>query len=154
MNSKVIQTLNENYKFLFRIANRMSNSVQDSEDILQDVYVKALTKEIRVEETKTLPWCITVVKNVSKDYLRKNKNTIPIDYRKEASEDAFSYIEWKMVIFNMIKDLHPKKQLYLILNLFENMNAKQISIYLNTDYEKTRHEIYYVKRKLKKCISL
>ncbi len=68
---------------LFSVANRICNNPADAEEILQDVYMIALSKIDRFEERSTLStWLYRITVNAALMKLRSqrhNKSNIPID---------------------------------------------------------------------------
>jgi RNA polymerase sigma-70 factor (ECF subfamily) len=160
VNSQLIHILDNNYQFFFRIAYNITHNVDDTEDVMQEVYIKALTKQFTVDDIN-LQWCVTVVKNTTIDYLRKNSKSFilsvaDIDYsafeQPLIQNDDYSYIELRLTICGYLDNFHPDIRMSMYLYLFEDKNAKQISYLLGIDYEQIRHKITKVKNQLKKLI--
>ncbi len=163
MNKHLLQMLNKNYKFLFRIIYKTTKKIDETEDILQDVYIKVLQNDYFLNNKQLLPWCITVAKNTMINYMRKNrKNNIITEADMDfdligtlaSSDNEYGYSELKIILNDYLSTLHPSIQQGLYLNIFENKSIKQISILLNIDYEKIRHIIWQAKKNLRAIIKM
>ena len=58
-------------RFLWGLCYRMTGSAADAEDIVQEVFVKALEKPALDTERPLRPWLVRVAMNLSRDNLRK-----------------------------------------------------------------------------------
>ena len=139
----------------------ITRNIDDTEDVLQDVYIKALTKQITVENNNLLQWCVTVVKNTTIDYLRKNNKSYILSEaeidnslfeRVLYRNDDYSYIELRLTICHYLNKFQPDIRLSMYLHLFEDKSAKQIAYMLGIDYERIRHKLCQVKKQLKNHI--
>lgn len=65
------------YKFFFRIVYRIAQNIEDTEDILQDAYIKAChskSSDIKSDELKR--WFVVVCRSSALTYLRKKSKEI------------------------------------------------------------------------------
>ena len=67
------QTFNEHKRFLWAMCYRMTGSVADADDIVQDTFVRALEKPPIDMEAPLRPWLIKVALNLSRDQLRRRR---------------------------------------------------------------------------------
>jgi RNA polymerase sigma factor (sigma-70 family) len=70
----------ENYKLLFRIVYASVGNIEDTKDLLQDVFIRAYKAFRRdIPYDKILPWLIVIAKNRARTHLKKKTNIIPFD---------------------------------------------------------------------------
>jgi RNA polymerase sigma-70 factor (ECF subfamily) len=67
------QTYDDNHRFLRGLSYRMTGNVADAEEIVQEVFVKALEKPPTNTQEPLRPWLVTVAMNLSRDVLRHRR---------------------------------------------------------------------------------
>src|SRR5215216_3558777 len=63
----------DNRRFLWGMCYRMTGNAADSEDIVQEVFVRALENPPRDTRQPWRPWLVRVAINLSRDYLRRRR---------------------------------------------------------------------------------
>jgi RNA polymerase sigma-70 factor, ECF subfamily len=67
------QLYEHNKRFIWSICYRMTGNAADAEDIVQEVFVKALEKPGLNTEQSLRPWLVRVAMNMSRDHLRQRR---------------------------------------------------------------------------------
>jgi RNA polymerase sigma-70 factor, ECF subfamily len=88
----------DNRRFLWGMCYRMTGNAADSEDIVQEVFVRALENPPRDTRQPWRPWLVRVAINLSRDYLRRRRRQwyvgpwlpSPLPTEPEESTDAKS----------------------------------------------------------------
>ena len=65
--------LKEHERFLWSICYRMTGSVSDADDLVQETFVRALTRPPQRTEEPLRPWLTSVALNLGRDLLRRRK---------------------------------------------------------------------------------
>lgn len=115
-------------------------------DILQDVFIKVWKNlnKFNIEKANFKTWIFTITRNTITDFLRKKK-TIPFSFlgKEEESfkdnledeeilqDEAFSKLENKEIVNNILDQLPSNYREVLILYYQEDMTFKEIGEVLN-----------------------
>jgi RNA polymerase sigma-70 factor (ECF subfamily) len=100
-------------------------SYQDAEDLMQDVFMKALKQLPALREPAAFAgWLIAIARRTATDYLRSKKTTIPIGpffvAKKAPEDDAFA-------VLAVIQRLPESYRETLIFRLVEGMTGPEIA---------------------------
>jgi RNA polymerase sigma-70 factor (ECF subfamily) len=100
-------------------------SYQDAEDLMQDVFIKALKQLAALREPAAFAgWMMAIARRTATDYLRTRKMTVPMEAgftgRSEPESDAFA-------ILAAIQRLPESYRETLILRLVEGMTGPEIA---------------------------
>jgi RNA polymerase sigma-70 factor (ECF subfamily) len=104
---------------LYALAFRLLNNKDEASDAVQDTFLKLWSKRNELEIQNPEAFCVTLVKNICLDILRKRrKSELLSDIEQIASEKAINkqieiHYNW-MQMQNLIKQL-PKQQRQLII---------------------------------------
>jgi RNA polymerase sigma-70 factor (ECF subfamily) len=66
----------DNRRFLWGLCYRMTGNAADAEDIVQEVFVKAMGNTSLDAERPLRPWLVRVAMNLSRDHLRKRRREV------------------------------------------------------------------------------
>ena len=69
------QLYEKNARFLWGLSYRMTGSAADSEDIVQEAFIRAMEKPPADPERDWRPWLIRITINLCRDHLRKRRRT-------------------------------------------------------------------------------
>ena len=140
-------------------ANKYLNDIENSKDIVQEVFLNLWKKKIEFEDKKTVKaYMYSAVKNKSLDYLKSNyfkkKSNLSIDDLKKMGNDSFFYREVVVseaseIIDAAISTLPIKcgNVIKLSTKGFSNPQiAEKLSISINT--VKTQKKIAYTKLRI------
>jgi len=145
-----------------------------AEDIFQETFIKViktLKSEKYTEEGKYLPWVITIARNLSIDYFRRNQKMPKIT--NAGGEDIFKTLQIfddnreEQIIQNqneatvreLIKLLPQEQQEVLVLRHYADLSFKEISditqVSINTALGRMRYALHNLRRMIEeKSLSL
>lgn len=131
---------------MFRCAYSYCKNRQDSEDIVQEVFMKYLVKKpIFVDDAHERAWFLRVTINVSKNFVHsfwyKNVDGIKEDIRFISDEQK--------EIWECINELPEKYRIVLVLYYWEGYSLKEISKILQKNESTIGTRFDRGKRKLK-----
>ncbi len=90
------QIFNENRRFLWGLCYRMTGSAADSDDILQETFVRLMHKPPANTDEPLRPWLVRVAVNLSRDVLRRRRRQgytgqwLPAPFETENNEDVLA----------------------------------------------------------------
>ncbi len=116
-------------KMLYKIAFLYLGNSTDSEDVLQDVFLKYLSKkhDFKTDEHEKA-WFIRVTQNKCKDVLRgSNLKNCSLENATFKDEEYFDLDETKMDIFCQLLKLPSKYKAVVILHYYEDLSVSEIS---------------------------
>ncbi|SDO81134.1 RNA polymerase sigma-70 factor, ECF subfamily [Paenibacillus sp. yr247] len=93
--SKAFSRLLELYKDkIYRLAYRMLHNKSDSEDVVQETFLRAYLHSHRFDATKNFSsWIFSIGKNVAIDFLRKKKIELSMDTNPHPFQDALPFYD-------------------------------------------------------------
>lgn len=126
MKKKDIGAVIEKYgNLLYRTAYVQVGNQHDTQDILQEVFIRYLEKSpVFEEEEHKKAWLLKVTHRLCIDFLRFRKRHCYLDFSQ--IEDIITLPEDKEVIKEMFM-LPPKQKSILILHYLEGYRVKEIS---------------------------
>ncbi|HLM58460.1 MAG TPA: sigma-70 family RNA polymerase sigma factor [Pyrinomonadaceae bacterium] len=93
------QIFNENRRFLWGLCYRMTGSAADSDDILQETFVRLMQKPPANTDEPLRPWLVRVAVNLSRDVLRRRRRQgytgqwLPAPFETENNEDVLAVLD-------------------------------------------------------------
>lgn len=126
---------------LFNLIYRMTQHYEDSNDLLQEVFIRVYKNRRKCFRMKNFKgWVYTVALNLARDYIRlhKRRREQVLDEKRESidgddplknSEDA----EIKRKILNALKKLNIKYRAVFTLRDIQGMSYQEISKALNIE---------------------
>lgn len=140
---------------LYRVAYYILESESDARDAVQDLYVKLWnSREALVNIRNPKPWCITLLRNLCIDRIRKNRpaeqldDTIP--ERAEADSRLIENEEIKQLA-KAIEELPPGQRAVLKLKVFEELSDKEIAARTGMSHLNVRVSLSLARKKLRKA---
>lgn len=94
------QVFNENQRFLWGLTYRMTGSAADSDDILQETFIRLMQKPPANTEEPLRPWLARVAVNLSRDTLRRRRRQgyigqwLPAPFETENNEDTLAMLDF------------------------------------------------------------
>ena len=101
-----------------------------SEDLLQDTYITFLKMIPNIDEEKSIIGLLmTISRNLTLDFFRKNKKIVELDdiHEKTIKEEEKNNIDKHFLIDNIRKILNDKEMEILILHIFSDMTFESIA---------------------------
>ena len=114
------------------IGDRVSNE-EDTEDILQDVFLKLISNiDKLMDDQKVHAWIYRITRNAIIDYYRRNHKNFDLESFSEElplvlDEDLTSNKEIAYCLKNMVNKLPEKYKQAIIITVFENHTQKEYS---------------------------
>lgn len=138
-----IYHLFENYQQDFmRFALSLTHHREDAEDLVQQVYVKAM---MHLELIQTMNphqvkgWVMQSIKNAFIDQYRKNKRNCDFEKVPELGYDA--HLEDQVIVKEMVDALPERLQAVVVLRYIQNYNSSEISSLLGINASTVRSRL-------------
>lgn len=155
MNKEELLALYDQYsEHVFRLAFSFLGSPADAEDIVQDVFLKVLEKQCRIDKGKEKSFLLTVTANCCRDFLKQV-------YRKRVV--AYDDVEGKLYYENLsseeselikaVMHLPQKYRIAIHLHYYEGYTFKEIARILHLSPSAVSMRIHRGREELKKRIS-
>ena len=146
---------NEYSKSLFNIAYGYLKNKDDSADIVQTVFLKALSKNIDFNSYDEIKfYLIRITINCSLDLLKSNykkkmvlNNEIALNIKDSSNIDS-SNLNWMVAI----DKLNPKYKTVIILYYYELLSIKDIASTLKISIDATKKRLERAKKMIKTYI--
>ncbi len=152
---------------IFGFARKMLPSLEDAEDVAQEVFIRAFQNIHRFDHQASLTtWLFRITVNLCIDRLRRGKKT-PEPYRLDHLEtcacdepsdrryDPEDYIftrEMQRALAQTLEHLSPKLKTVLLLHDGEGLNHQQISEILNIPVGTVKSRLFLARAKLQEAL--
>lgn len=136
-------------------------SFEDAEDMVQDVFVRLLTQQMRLDENTIQSFLYTIARNLVVDYLRhfytkKEKLSYLYEEQERAtlhSADAEAIYHETMHIYQQGKQqLSPKARTVYELSFEQNLTIDEISRRLEVTYNTVECHLFLARRKVRNFV--
>jgi RNA polymerase sigma-70 factor (ECF subfamily) len=117
---------------LYALAIRLLNNKDEALDAVQDTFLKLWNKHNELELQNAEAFCVTVVKNICMDMLRKRRknellpNIEQIVNEKTINKQIEAHYEW-VQMQKLIKQLPPQQQQLIILRHVKEYTMAEIA---------------------------
>lgn len=168
--SKAFSRLLELYKDrIYRLAYRMLRNKSDSEDVVQETFLRAYQHSHRFDTSKSFStWIFSIGKNVTIDFLRKKKSELSMDTNPNPFQDVLPFYdkltslektpELQLIeqetaeqVELMIRELPDKYKTLIVYKYFLDMSLEDISKEVNLPVTTIKTRLFrgrnYIKRK-------
>lgn len=138
----LVKVFTDNYKLIYRIIYSYTGNVEDTKDLMQDVFIRAYKAPwAKIKTDELLPWLIVIAKNTSKTFMKKKKgaavlyeSSIDISYESDFLEFTIYDVLNEMIIIAP-KDLrNPLKA-----HLMDDIPLKRVAKDQNLPYSRLRY---------------
>ena len=130
-NKEVLEEIYNKYqKTIYGIAFSILKNKDDSEDIVQSVFIKIHTLEnSKLPKENVASWLYTLTKNEALQFLRKQKNNIDLDsiYDLADNNNDIDKLINKETYNKLISKLSPKEKEIVSLKIISNLSFEEIS---------------------------
>lgn len=153
---KMERQIEQLYKPLFLYVKKRINSLEDAEDLTQEVFYKLSKSETdNVESVKS--WVYTIAKNTITDYYRKKKFPTTSEVEEIAFSDEMvdesAVEELSKCVTQFVNELPEDYRSIIVLSELEEIPQKEIAERLNMNYVTVRSKIQRGRKKLKGIFS-
>jgi len=153
---------------MHRLAYRMLNNRQDSEDIVQETFMRVYMNLNHYDETqKFSTWIYRIGKNLCIDLLRKKKATRSLDAAEAGEERSRNYYdrlqsadpspetrylhtEFREQVYKVLGKLNEKYRLIIALYYLEEMSLQEISEKLGIPVTTVKSRLHRGREQLRK----
>ena len=156
---------------VFRLAYRMTGNQQDSEDVVQETFLRAYKQLHRYEARSSFStWLYRIAANYSLDLVRRKKRHGEIGFQEQASEEEmgevvhavpsgdpgpdrllFSGAVQKQVA-ETLDGLSQQERTAFVLRHFEGQSIEEISAALGLSNNAAKHSIFRAVQKLRRAL--
>jgi RNA polymerase sigma-70 factor (ECF subfamily) len=149
---------------IFLIVYRILGSVEDAQDVTQDVFIKALQRRDQLKDLdKAAHWLSRIASNAAIDHLRRRKritwtdldeplqNTLPAE--AESAEQRMLRAEHRDQLQALLNQLTPRERAALLLRDVEDMPAEEVARVLNCGKATVRSHIANARSKFKRLMA-
>jgi RNA polymerase sigma-70 factor (ECF subfamily) len=155
--SEFDQLFREHYQLVYRTAFGVTHSAEDSEDVLQTIFLGLVRREFRHDLKKNpKAYLYRAAFNRALDIVRaRPKDVFPAD--AERIETAVSH-EWEFEeeaereLYEAIANLHPTAAQILMLRYVHNHSVKEIAILLGTTRSTVAVSLFRSRARLRKLL--
>ncbi len=153
-NSQAFGTLIEKHqKALFNVVFRMTNNYDNSEDIVQSVFIKAYNSLTKYNpKYKFFSWIYRIAINETINYLKKNKQMDLVTEVLPDSENPESLYQKKELgvqIQKTLMKLDPKYRVLIVLCQLQSCSYQEVSKILKLDEKKVKSRLFTARNLVK-----
>lgn len=135
---------------LRRLFEQRLDGVSDSDDLLQETFIKVYINLHRYDATYTFgQWIYTIARNTFVDFVRKRHNDISIDekFAPPASdtpnpEESVINLQERHQLENCLHQLSPRYQQLITMRFFEEYSYEEIAEKLSIPMGTVKTQIY------------
>ena len=151
-------------KRAFFLAKEFVKNDDDAEDILQDSYIKALSKINELENPETfVSWFNRIVANKSKDYIKKKKpslfecdedeayEVIADENTNFSPEENVDKEDLRITVMQALDELSEDKKACIVMMYYEENSIGEIAKCLEIPEGTVKTRLYHGRNELKRC---
>jgi RNA polymerase sigma factor (sigma-70 family) len=145
---------------VFSLAYRMIASAEESEDLAQEVFLKVYNNMRYYDPKKAgfSTWIYRITYNQCVDYLRKKKNTIPLEENmlpvfSETPEEKVITCEEMQNLNKAVHDLPEDYRIPLILYHFHGLSYKEICQVMDVPMTIVKNRLFRARKMLKETLT-
>ncbi|MBO4579693.1 MAG: RNA polymerase sigma factor [Clostridiales bacterium] len=150
-NEDVVRLFDAYSNDLYRFALSYLGSIQDAEDVVQDVFLKLLDKHMFFEKKNEKAYLMTMTANRCKDQLRSSSRNAKVDLESVewqlTGNDGFT--ERNKAVFDELMRLEDTYRIPIYLHYYSGYSYKEISKILKISESATAMRISRGKEQLR-----
>lgn len=144
------------------VALEFTKNNQDAEDILQESYIKALSKIKELDKPESFSsWLNQIVANKSKDFLKKKKPTLfeaeenevfevlPDEDTSFSPEENLDQTELQKTVMEVLDELSEEKRACVLMMYFEELSVGEIAETLEIPEGTVKTRLFSARKDLK-----
>ena len=143
---------------LFRFSRRLLGKVEESEDVVQDVFIKLWSNRERINEYRSIEaYAMVITKNLCLDRLKAKRNRIYSREEKEALTDDTPYKRTEMTdtmqyVHKLISTVPQQQQMIIHLRDIEGMEFESIGQVMNMEVNAVRVNLSRARKKVRDAL--
>ncbi len=140
---------------LILFLNNYVRNINTAEELCEDTFVKLAVKKPRFRGNCSFKtFLYSIGRNIALDYLRKNKNSVPMEELDDIEDKASlerEYIkqEQKRTLHSALKKLKPEYGRILWLTYFEELSNKEAAVVMGKSTHAIETLVYRARNALK-----
>ncbi len=140
---------------LILFLNNYVRNINTAEELCEDTFVKLAVKKPRFRGNCSFKtFLYSIGRNIALDYLRKNKNSVPMEELDDIEDKASlerEYIkqEQKRTLHSALKKLKPEYERILWLTYFEELSNKEAAVVMGKSTHAIETLVYRARNALK-----
>lgn len=144
------------------VALEFTKNNQDAEDILQESYIKALSKINELDKPESFSsWLNQIVANKSKDFLKKKKpmlfeaeenevfEVLPDEDTSFSPEENLDQTEFQKTVMEVLDELSEEKRACVLMMYFEELSVGEIAETLEIPEGTVKTRLFSARKDLK-----
>lgn len=144
------------------VALEFTKNNQDAEDILQESYIKALSKISELDKPESFSsWLNQIVANKSKDFLKKKKpmlfeaeenevfEALPDEDTSFSPEESLDQTELQKTVMEVLDELSEEKRACVLMMYFEELSVGEIAETLEIPEGTVKTRLFSARKDLK-----
>ena len=127
--SEVIRLYNIYSDSIFKLAYSYVGSMQDAEDIVQNIFLKLIQKDIHISTGKEKSYLLTMTVNACKDFMKSAGQRLAVPFEEVTADKAVmnAFTEEESELFESLKKLPEDYRVTIHLHYFEGYKVKEIA---------------------------
>lgn len=140
--------INNNYQVLTGYVIKLTGNGELAKDIVQETLLKSIINLEKFKpEAKFSTWLITIANNLYKDYLRKNKELLPLNeellYQGKSVDIEVMNNMQVQEVFKLLRELSYEKRTVFILKHYYNYKYDEIAKIMNCPVGTVRSRLHF-----------
>ena len=114
---------------IFKLAYSYVGSMQDAEDIVQNIFLKLIQKDIHISIGKEKSYLLTMAVNACKDLMKSAEQKLAVPFEEVTTDKAImnTFTEEESGLFEALKKLPEDYRVTIHLHYFEGYKVKEIA---------------------------
>lgn len=114
---------------IFKLAYSYVGSMQDAEDIVQNIFLKLIQKDIHISIGKEKSYLLTMAVNACKDLMKSAEQKLAVPFEEVTTDKAImnTFTEEESGLFEALKNLPEDYRVTIHLHYFEGYKVKEIA---------------------------
>lgn len=127
--SEVIRLYDIYSDSIFKLAYSYVGSMQDAEDIVQNIFLKLIQKDIHISIGKEKSYLLTMTVNACKDFMKSASQRLAVPFEEVTADKAVmnAFTEEESGLFEALKNLPEDYRVTIHLHYFEGYKVKEIA---------------------------
>ena len=127
--SEVIRLYDIYSDSIFKLAYSYVGSMQDAEDIVQNIFLKLIQKDIHISIGKEKSYLLTMTVNSCKDFMKSAGQRLAVPFEEVTADKAVmnAFTEEESGLFEALKNLPEDYRVTIHLHYFEGYKVKEIA---------------------------
>lgn len=161
---EILQTLLHYRTVLVRSSLIITRDFHASEDIYQNLVIKAHNANLDFENTsKLLAWCRVVIRSEAVEWLKKNGRELLLDETRlldlldaehaEELKESQNLIAWSEMLSDCLRKLSSESQMLISLRYDGDRNCDEVARLMEISLDSVYKRLSRIHHKLRNCVN-